>query len=305
MSSKLFSAFRYARPYIPFTEDRYHISFQGVVTDQVTREVLTPTFIDGELCLTITFTFDKYRVEKKTVSLALLLALTYKGCKVPHHLWDDIRFFYKGKGLNPSTIAYQPFDDRFNIIFNDTVFRIIPHFTQYAISQTGEVLDYNTEKLCRTYDQRCNGEVMGILKSDTGSKTTVALKRFIALAHCPYTDNIDSLRVNLIDATQPLTADNLKWVRAGRIAGKPARGIPVKTRDFTTGEIVEHINVSEAARYLGLHPTTLHTALRSGSSGLCSPHHHVAYLNSPWLSNTVTLADLGRLKLPRDTKIVI
>lgn len=144
-------------------------------------------------------------------------------------------------------------------------FRIIPGFEKYSINRYGLIKDNDTGAFLS--QSPSNGYMVTTLIREVDGKRAQTLQRvhrLVALAWIPNNDP-DKIEINHKDGDKTNNrVENLEWVTPQENAHhalkylKYTNGTKLKcrTRDFETGEVVEHDSVQLAAKYMGYKTTT-------------------------------------------------
>lgn len=105
------------------------------------------------------------------------------------------------------------------------------------------------------------------------------------------------------------TLSNLEWVtRRENVLHALQKGLISNTRyillskDFVTGEIVEHSSLNECARYIQCYPATLSYYLRRIPNSLLKGRYDVIYKGGRW--NVFSIHDVGRPSLGSPRAII-
>lgn len=148
-------------------------------------------------------------------------------------------------------------------------FKVIPHFPRYEINRYGTIRD--TEKNSYVAQSVSNGYLVAHLIPEPDKDRPHVLKtslkrvhRLVALTWLPPPTDSEKIEINHKDGNkQNNHVSNLEWVTKAENAlhaNKYLRyttgvSLRCKTRNFETGEILEHASIQEAARYMGFKTT--------------------------------------------------
>lgn len=148
-----------------------------------------------------------------------------------------------------------------------TEFRIIPGYERYSVNRYGVIKDNDVGGFVSQTPS--NGYMCTTLKYNDGTpylkQRLVPVHRLVGLAWLPKPDNVDDMEINHKDGDKTNnTADNLEWVTKTENANHASKylnyrsGTKMKcrTRDFQTGEVVEHDSVQQAVKHMGYTVTT-------------------------------------------------
>ena len=154
-------------------------------------------------------------------------------------------------------------------------FKVIPHFPRYEINRYGTIRD--TEKNSYVAQSVSNGYLVAYLIPEVDKDRPHAVKtslkrvhRLVALTWLPPPTDPEKIEINHKDGNkQNNHVSNLEWVTKAENAlhaNKYLRyttgvSLRCRTRNFETGEILEHASIQEAARYMGFKTTVNIAAL--------------------------------------------
>lgn len=157
--------------------------------------------------------------------------------------------------------------------FND--FKIIPHFPRYEINRYGTIRD--TERNSYVAQNESDGYLVAHLIPEVdknklnGVKTSLMrVHRLVAMTWLAPPTDPEKTEINHKDGNKKNNhVSNLEWVTKVENALhankylRHATGVSLKcrTRNFETGEILEHASIQEAARYMGFKSSTNIAAL--------------------------------------------
>lgn len=139
-------------------------------------------------------------------------------------------------------------------IFYKPGYRVIPGYTDYAISKQGDVVKLGTDKHYKPTETILNNYVNVVIHGDK-----VRLHRLIAAAWIP---NPNIVEYQLINHKNGIKSDNrisnLEWcdnsinMTHSNMEGFNPQTQAVKMRNYRTGEIKEAHSLNEASRMIGL-----------------------------------------------------
>lgn len=157
--------------------------------------------------------------------------------------------------------------------FNE--FKTIPHFSRYEINRYGTIRD--TERNAYVAQSESDGYLVSHLIPDVDKNKLSAVKtslmrvhRLVGLTWLPKPDDPNKTEINHKDGIKTNNhVSNLEWVTKVENALhankylRQTNGVSLrcKTRNFDTGEILEHSSIQEAARYMGFQSATNIAAL--------------------------------------------
>lgn len=144
-------------------------------------------------------------------------------------------------------------------------FRIIPGFEKYSINRYGLIKD-NDNGAFLSQSPSMGYMVATVVREVNGKKvqSLQRVHRLVALAWIPNNDP-DKAEINHKDGDKTNNrVENLEWVISQENAKHAAKylnyttgtKLKCRTRDFDTGEVVEHDSVQLAAKYMGYKTTT-------------------------------------------------
>ena len=152
--------------------------------------------------------------------------------------------------------------------FNE--FKTIPHFSRYEINRYGTVRDM--ERNAYVSQSESDGYLASQLipdadknKSSVVKTSLIRVHRLVALTWLPLSTDPEKTEVKHIDGNkQNNHVSNLEWVTKtenilhanNQLRQTNVGSLKCKTRNFDTGEILEHTSMQEAARYMGFQSAT-------------------------------------------------
>lgn len=178
---------------------------------------------------------------------------------------------------------------------NNEVFRIIPRYENYGVTQYGLVKSFERDLILNMY--LLNDYL--IVDTFRGSLTeTLPIHRAVALAWVVNSDPINFTIVNHKDGdTSNNWFENLEWTNhSGNNYHAVNNGlrpdnIPCKIRDFYTGQVIHFSSMSQASEYMGLSKATSITGLRPKKFGsLVADRYEFRFSDdpTPWFYETRT-----------------
>lgn len=244
---------------IPLSGNNFLINYTGEIKDR--DGVLIPKCedIDGNeiVCLDLWNGYQNYKV-------AILVALTFKSINIPINYWNRLDVLFvdsNNKNIHPSNLVWKfPEGGLIHNFFLDYAY--IPGFTNYAISNSGELIHArNGKPINFHYD---TGYAKFRISPDMGNSTSIGRHRLVCLAWLQYTSNIDSLVTNHLNG---IPGDdrviNLEWstrkennVHAWK-TGLQSINSTIQMRNVNTGECKEFLGYVECAKFLGLNKDTI------------------------------------------------
>lgn len=145
-------------------------------------------------------------------------------------------------GMDKMPILRKPIE----FTLNDTVYRLIPRYSRYIISQDGELLDLtNLRKIAKQYS-RTYGYYNYILIDSlyTPRRTSISINKLIGLAWLENDDYVNKTQVDHIDANKLNDhSSNLRWVTPSEnialrlYPNTVTSPITIELKDRYTGEI--------------------------------------------------------------------
>lgn len=165
--------------------------------------------------------------------------------------------------INKAMVFYKP-------IVLKNKYRVIPGFTDYAVSKNGEVILTKTFKIIKSYSGGKNiYPKASVYNPDKRVFRNMPVHRLVAIAWVYNKDWLVYDVVNHIDGDRRnFKSDNLEWVSSSENAihafknGLRKDNTPCKLFDIVTREIKNYYSISSAAKDIGLSYSYLLTALR-------------------------------------------
>lgn len=140
-------------------------------------------------------------------------------------------------------------------------FRIIPCYTQYAISDKGEIWDTYIHKKVNAYFDTSGYPIVSIYDPDSNGYRSRVVHRLVALTWVKNPCYVTFYLVNHLDGNkQNCHVDNLEWTdHSGNSIhayenGLRTQNLKCMVRDISTGEINEFYSLRSACLYMGIPP---------------------------------------------------
>lgn len=239
--------------------------------------------------------------EEKTVTLNWLSLIAHFEINLPDHL-GKIKF----KEINPLLTRSNcglltVFDSP--IIFKEG-FRVIPNYTDYAISEDGVVIDIRDNKEITVKHTVNKYPTVLIYDPDKGFYKNVLVHRLVALAWLENDDYFGKPIVNHIDGNKEnFHASNLEWCSYSHnsrhafkigLNGSPKK---YKVRDIYSSEVKTFESFRDLCEEIGLpRGTKFHDKDSRKRSKLVKERFEIKELNdnTPWLSKEEALIKKNR-----------
>ncbi len=203
----------------------------------------------------------------KVYTLWLYLYLRFKIS--PDISWDDIifvriddtlrKFPYKCVFLKPYIV--------------NTCYRIVPSFTQYAISDTGICINRYTQNVLTPRLNAYGYQVLGIRDPITNEYRDVGVHWLVANAWVNLNQNNEAVTVNHKDTNKlNNNASNLEWVTYknnvvhAKEHGIIGKEVCVKLSNIRSNEVVYFDNMTAAASYLDVDVSAIKSAKFNNTS---------------------------------------
>lgn len=198
-----------------------------------------------------------------------LMALHFKGVRLPIELWGEVEGFYIDSDAthqHASNIGYRFRNAPLECIGHPGFF-YVPMYTTYGINRQGVLLNVASGLIKSSWNKTkpykpknvTGGYGFTSASFDIGKQTTIYRHRLLCLTFKPYPNHIDRLDVNHkngIPGDDDL--DNLEWVTRKRNLQHAydnrlrTQNKPLLARNLRTGEVMEFASISEAGRALGV-----------------------------------------------------
>lgn len=240
---------------IPYTDEKYKISIDGLITDVSTDTKISDSTTD-EVEI---FILGKHRV----VKLAWLMAISFKPVFNSSSFilnWELLFIDDNPKNYHPGNLIWKPPAGGQPCLEN-TDFYVIPGFSYYGINTKFEmyyrllntILPLNERKMKLTNYIHCS------IMTDSGERVTSNIHRCLCLAFIPFDNNVNEMTVNHKDGLKANNKlNNLEWMSYAdnnvhaRNNGLNNTRKSVLLKDHYTGEITEYISLSHLGEYLGI-----------------------------------------------------
>jgi hypothetical protein len=169
-----------------------------------------------------------------------------------------VRFVPINKAITCTTVACQQIFDSPIVI--DGLYRVIPGFTNYAVSEAGEVIDLPKRTKVHVIPPRSTHyPTVDIYNPDKVLRLEQKVHRLVALAWLPNNDYVARGCVNHIDGDKSnYHLSNLEWCSYSENAlhafevGLRTDNIRCRVRDVYTREIMEFASISQACGFMGV-----------------------------------------------------
>lgn len=247
---------------LPYSAERYFLTPHGEVLNKDGARIQTQV-VNGSTMVELDWVWGR-----QLYDVAFLIQLVYNSLTLPDYLWDQVEPLYidgNRKNLFPVNITYR-FKNGPIEVREYPGFFYIPHFTNYAISKKGVLI--NTQTGCELVwtigkpdlVRNSKGGYRYARVSHNGKSNILLRHRAIALVFLPYDHRVKSMVINHKDGVPGNDeVDNLEWTthadnnqHAYDLGLKTTGQSPVLVKDLNTGEIKRYVSLSECARSTGL-----------------------------------------------------
>lgn len=255
---------------------------------------------DGSAC-TLNFCNDKVQIslygEERLVDLGWLALLADFDVELPeeltHKIWN-ISFTDRGMTKN-RTCKVMLIK---NPIVIDKYYRVIPGYTDYAVSRNGMVISIFSKEVIPFSIKGSNDYLsINIPRTDRCKRGIALVHRLVALAWIENNQWMTNFIVNHKDGNK-LNPDarNLEWVSYTENAVHAFKNnlrndcSPCKVRDIVTKTISQYFSISEAVRELNATgPTVLTNFLNSSRPRLFKNRYELKYASdeTPWFFENI------------------
>lgn len=260
---------------LKYSSRRYRVSPTGTVLD-IDNNIIKPFLKDGHLCVSLSWLngVADYKV-------ATLVMYTYRRIALPDYLLNRIEPLYIDGDINNlicSNLIYR-FADGPIELEDFPGYHYIPMFTSYAISTSGDILNWETRKhkswsITRPVIEKNSkgGYAYNRIVNEEGCSVTLFRHRAMCMTYLQYDENVLNLVINHKDGTPG--NDNLKNLEFATYRensihafknGLRGDNKPVLSKDLKTGEIKKFSSCNECAQYYG-YPQGCHVRYRINSN---------------------------------------
>lgn len=238
------------------------------------------------------------------VRIDVLVSIVFKDYKLPLELLELVKLYYRdGNTLNihPTNLAHQLYSDDFIIEHEGNSYKIIPNFTNYAVSRDGKIIHRRTLGHTSPYKRKDNYVCFNIFSDINQKWVNTTRHRVLCLTYKPYPVDVDKLDVNHEDGVPGNdTLNNLEWrtrsynnLHAVRFGFNPTAE-KVEVRDILSEKVTIYDSIAMAARAIGISDSVLKLDFKRTAAGeLSRPHHQYRHPSTePWPIITLTRKDL-------------
>lgn len=273
----------------------YEISLEGNIRKRGQKTENLPV-INGKVTLSI---YDRV-CEFDVAWLALMAHFEYKNCTD----YFNVYFVDYPDNGNVKTIAKKIMRFVKPVMVNKT-HRLIPGFTQYAISKTGNIIELKSgcEIKVKNAESKSSYPTCFIRDPDISNYRHIVIHRLVALAWVNNDDFVEKPIVNHKNGNKlNYNHSNLEWVSYSNNinhafnSGLRSDNIPYKVRNIETGEIKNYRSFRSFCLEHNLHPTLKFKKIANiRKYGLVKEKYQVKELNdnSPW-ENVIPNAKRGK-----------
>lgn len=292
---------------IPYSENRYSITVDGIITDKLTNKTISDSTSNVEIVL-----FKESRI----FSIAWLMAISFKPMyKAESFVTDWTVLFADGndKNFHPGNLIWQP-PIKGQVCPELKNFYIIPGFSAFAISKDGKVYGRKIERLISTRLAKPdikNSYANFTTRTDNDYKSTVGLHRALGLAFLPYSNDVWKMTVNHRDGIKNNNdLSNLEWatysennLHAKDMGLNNTRRITL-LKDHQTGDIINFISLSHAADYLEMNSGWLLDCIRAYPNKPIQFRYSAQFEDSVKTWPMFSKEELGKIKNARKEQLI-
>lgn len=246
---------------VPNSGRRYYVNGIGEITTS-TNVVIETLKIEDETYIELDWILGR---RKYLVSLVVLVSFGI--LKIPDHLFDEVIPLYKDgskNNLSPNNLLYKFKNGKIEVE-NYPGFYYIPFYADYAINESGDILNIKTGKYkswsvtkTNLIRKQTGGYRYTRVVNDLGFSKTLFQHRALCYVFKDYDYNVLDLVVNHIDGNpENNKLNNLEFVTYQRNnfhaieIGLRGDNKPVLSRNLKTGEIIRFNSIAECGRYYG------------------------------------------------------
>jgi hypothetical protein len=248
--------------FLPWSGRRFKVSQYGKVINEAGLPVSTFD-MNGALFVEITWVGGK-----KAYPVGLLVLLAFGRLKLPDHLLNEVEVLHVDgdrNNLTPANLFYR-FRNGPLAVEEYPGFYYIPMYADYAISESGELINISTGRrkvwsvtASGGPKNQTGGYLYNRVINDEGFSKVLFLHRAICMVFLPYGNNLFDLVVNHKDgnpSNNRLT--NLEWstyrennIHAYATGLRPNASKSVLAKNLQTGEIKKFNSLSSCAKHFG------------------------------------------------------
>lgn len=269
--------------------------------------------VNGDICdLPIVNNFISINLygKNETIDLTWLSLITHFEVKLPNY-YKNIKFVECNPVLTKSNSG-KVMKFTKPILINKK-YRIIPNYTDYAISKDGKVLEIESNKEITKLDITGAYPIITLYDPDRRFFKKMLIHRLVALAWCDNKDYFEKPIVNHIDGNKKnFHAINLEWCsyqhnnQHAFDTGLKCKVKKFKVRDLEIGTVKNYDSFKQVCLDIGLHENTRYLdKIYRKKTKLIKDRYEIKELEdvSPWMSNeeasikknkyTITLTNLN------------